>query len=271
MTRRRWSLVLLVAFFAVTTQALSVGRATACSKPPSRTNCAFNSFSTDCASKDSGRCPGGPEPHNNDTLVVDLSRLKAQDPKVYMNYMKRYEDQSNICKSWRKAHRQNTAQYQRHCVARHAQPELTEDIVREQFERLPLPRGDLAFQPSWGALVNKKEIFYTRAERDHDYRMTLLGHQVVLRSHVQAYTWSWGDGTPDGTFDVPGGQYPDFDVSHAFTKPATRAVSMALTYSATYRVDGGPVQQVQGTTMVPGNPVNVRVVTAHAVLVQGGH
>jgi hypothetical protein len=151
------------------------------------------------------------------------------------------------------------------------QPQLTEDLVLEQFRRLPLPRGDLVFQPSWGALVNKKEIFYTRAERDHDYRITLLGHRVVLHSHVQSYSWSWGDGTSGGTFDVPGGPYPDFDVSHTYTTPGTCAVSLALTYSATYTVDGGPVQRIQGTATVPGDPVDVRVVSAHAVLVQGDH
>jgi hypothetical protein len=197
--------------------------------------------------------------------------LKAQDPKLYQEYLDRTKDQQNICKSWRKAHQQNTARYQKYCVAQHAQPELTEDIVREQFRRLPLPSGDLAFQPSWGALVNKKEIFYTQAARDHEYRMTLLGHRVVLHAHVQSYAWSWGDGSADSTFDVPGGPYPDFDVSHMYTKPATCTVSVSLSYSATYRVDGGPVQQILGTATVPGAPVGLRVFTAHAVLVQGGH
>lgn len=248
---------------------LSMDIASACG-PKKTTDCGWDLISSKCQSKDSGKCAKR-APTNNTNTVVNLSRLQAQDPKLYQNYMKRSEDESNICKSWRKAHLQNTARYRTNCVAQHAQPQLTEDIVREQFRRLPLPRGDLVFQPSWGALVNKKEIFYTRAERDHDYRMTLLGHKVVLHSHVQSYTWTWGDGSADGTFDVPGGPYPDFDVAHTYTKPATCTVSLALTYSATYTVDGGPVQQVQGTATVPGAPVNVRVVTAHAVLVQGGH
>lgn len=248
---------------------LSMDIATACDTQTT-TNCGWDLITSKCQSESSVQCPPR-APVNNTNPVVDLSKLKAEDPKLYMNYLKRSEDQSNICKSWRKAHRQNTAQYRNSCVAQHAQPKLTEDIVREQFRRLPLPRGDLTFQPSWGALVNKKEIFYTRAERDHDYRMTLLGHQVVLASHVQSYTWSWGDDSADGTFDVPGGPYPDFDVSHTYRNPEVCTVVMALTYSATYRIDGGPVQQVQGTVTVPGDPVDVRVMGAHAVLVQGGH
>jgi len=167
-------------------------------------------------------------------------------------------------------HLQNRLYY-RHFCAQQQLPVLTEDVVREQFKRLPLPKGSLVFEPSWGALVNKKEIFYTTAKSGRDYPITLLGHRVVLSSKVQTYSWSWGDGSPNEATAVPGGPYPDFDVSHTYRTAATCPVSVSLTYSATYTVDGGAAQPVEGTVTIPGDPVNVRVVTAHAVLVQGGH
>lgn len=254
----------LIIFYFATASA-----AKTCQEPQAiTTNCALTYGSSTCrTSTESGRCPN----NENGNQYVDLQRLKAQDPKLSFNYQALYNDRKATCKNWLKGHQQSTARYRTLCVAQHARPELTDDVIREEFKRLPLSRGDPVFQPSWGALVNKKEIFYTRAERDRTYRMTLLGHQVVLRSHVDSYTWSWGDGSAVSTFRVPGGPYPDFDVSHVYDAAGTCAVSVTLTYSATYTVDGGPVQQVQGTTTVPGNPVDVHVLAAHSVLVDGDH
>lgn len=267
MSRASLTRVLLVVVFAALGSLLLVRPAFACAASTD-TNCGLLQTAGDCRS--TLQCPRTNGPHKNPTTITVRIYQYSRDPHLRDLY-NTYQDRLTTCKNLRAAHRQNTARYKKLCVAQHAQPQLTEDIVREQFRRLPLPRGDLAFQPSWGALVNKREIFYTRAERDHDYRMTLLGHQVVLHTHVQSYAWTWGDGTAVNTFDVPGGPYPDFDVSHTYTRPATCTVSVALTYTATYRVDGGPTQQIHGTATVPGDPVDVRVVAAHAVLVHGGH
>jgi hypothetical protein len=268
-TRARSARLLFMVVFVMVGPFAFVRPASACEQR-SNTDCSLFQTAGDCRS--SLNCPddSNRHPHKQSTANIVEIYARSRDPRVRSLY-NQYKDHVAACKNLRAGRRQNTAQYRKFCTPQQLQPQLTEDIVREQFRRLPLPRGDLIFQPSWGALVNKKEIFYTRAERDHDYRMTLLGHQVVLHSHVQSYTWTWGDGSADGTFDGPGGPYPDFDVAHTYTKPATCTVSLALTYSATYTVDGGPVQQVQGTATVPGAPVDVRVVTAHAVLVQGGH
>jgi len=207
------------------------------------------------------------DPSKQTGQVFDLAWLRRHDPYAYQKYVAR----RTKCRFMSENHEQNTIAYRHFCAAQHQLPPLTEDVVREQFKRLPLPKGSLAFEPSWGALVNKKEIFYTTAKPIRDYPITLLGHHVVLSTKVQTYTWSWGDGSADDQTGVPGGQYPDFDVSHTYRTAAICAVSVSLTYSASYTVDGGAAQPVQGTVTIPGNSVNVRVVTAHAVLVQGGH
>jgi len=202
----------------------------------------------------------------NKDRTNDLEYIRKHDLNQYGQIMA----QENDCESMRAARKQNTAKYRRFCAG--PPPlQVTEYIIREQFATLPLPKGQLKHEPAWGALVNKKEIFYTTAQRERDYPITLLGHHVVLHATVSNYTWSWGDASKPTTTDNPGGPYPDFAVSHTYTAPATCPVSVTLTYTATYSVDGGPEQDVPGTATIAGTPADVHVVTAHSVLVAGGN
>lgn len=164
-----------------------------------------------------------------------------------------------------------TTRYKQLCTNNTPPRQVTEYIIREQFRTLPLPSAKLQHQPAWGALVNKKEIFYTTVARHHDYPLTLLGHHVLLHATVSAYTWSWGDHTPDTQTTTPGAPYPSFAVTHTYTKPGTHQVSLTLTYTATYSVDGGPAQQINGTATIAGQPTDITVHSAHAVLVTGDH
>jgi hypothetical protein len=199
--------------------------------------------------------------------VHDITWLRQHDPKQY----ERYLNQVDRCTELANEEKQRTHQYQQECVGTHRQQQTVGDVIREEFKHLPLPKGELVFQPSWGALVNKREIFYTSSPRDHDYPITLLGRHVVLTTHVDTYAWSWGDGSNGATTSSPGGPYPNFTVSHTYRKAGTCQVTLGLTYSATYTVDGGPRQTVRGTITIAGNPSSVRVVPAHSVLVYGGH
>ncbi|HEX3814490.1 MAG TPA: hypothetical protein VHX59_16765 [Mycobacteriales bacterium] len=197
----------------------------------------------------------------------DIKWLRENDPKQYEQYL----NQVDRCAELANEKKQGARQYQQQCVGTHRQQQTVSDVIREEFKRLPLPKGELMFQPSWGALVNKREIFYSSSPRDHDYPITLLGRHVVLRTHVDTYAWSWGDASSTEATRAPGGPYPNFAVSHTYRKAGTCQVTLGLTYSATYTVDGGPQQTVLGTISIAGNPTNVRVVGAHSVLVGGGH
>lgn len=119
--------------------------------------------------------------------------------------------------------------------------------------------------------ISQQEIFYTTAARHHDYPLTLLGHHVLLHATVSSYTWSWGDNSDDTTTTTPGAPYPSFAITHTYTKPGTCNVAVTLTYTATYSVDHGPIQQIHGTATIAGQPADVLVQTAHAVLVAGDH
>jgi hypothetical protein len=200
--------------------------------------------------------------------TIDLDYIKKHDPQLYAR-MRASTDQ---CTQMAQEHKQNTAQFRQQCGNNAPPPQqVTEYIVREQFQTLPLPRAALQHQPTWGALVNKKEIFYTTAARHHDYPLNLLGHRVVLHAIVTNYTWSWGDGTADTSTTTPGAPYPSFAVTHTYAKSGTCPVSVTLTYSATYSVDGGPAQQIEGTATIAGQPADVVVQSAHSVLVAGDH
>lgn len=248
---------------------VALGRTVASGEPPPSPNfayCYLHKEDPKCGSSATTTVT-----HNTDSpkgRTIDLDYIKKHDPQLYAR-MRASTDQ---CTQMAQEHKQNTAQFKQQCGNNAPPPQqVTEYIVREQFQTLPLPRAALQHQPTWGALVNKKEIFYTTAARHHDYPLNLLGHRVVLHATVANYTWSWGDGTADTSTTTPGAPYPSFAVTHTYTKSGTCPVSVTLTYSATYSVDGGPAQQIEGTATIAGQPADVVVQSAHSVLVAGDH
>jgi hypothetical protein len=85
-----------------------------------------------------------------------------------------------------------------------------------------------------------------------------------------SYTWHWGDGSTSTT-TTPGRPYPSTDVTHTF-EHATRdgpalQVSVDATYTAQYRVDGGPWLRIPDTLTIAGPSTSLPVKQASAVLV----
>src|SRR5882757_2496889 len=65
----------------------------------------------------------------------DIDYIRIHDPYQYAQIIAREDD----CKNMREGHQQNTARYKQFCAA--APPlQVTEYIVREQFETVPLPK-----------------------------------------------------------------------------------------------------------------------------------
>jgi hypothetical protein len=118
-------------------------------------------------------------------------------------------------------------------------------------------------------LVNLDTTFYTEPpviER----RLSIIGYRVDVRIEPTSYTWHWGDGTTTTT-SQPGRPYPATDVTHTYVR-ATEAVSplalrVYVTYSADYRVDGGPWLTVPESLTIRGSDTLLPVKQAAAVLV----
>ena len=154
-------------------------------------------------------------------------------------------------------------------VAAVAAVQLTPDMVAAAFARIPLPASQLAIQPANGrTLVNFDTNFYTDSSA-FTRTVTLLGRQVTLDITPTTWTWTFGDGTTTST-STPGAPYPALDITHAYQRKGRVDPSVATTYTATYRVGGGPSRPVPGAVTIPGPAVALDVRTAPPRLV-GSH
>lgn len=145
--------------------------------------------------------------------------------------------------------------------------EVTPADVLTAFRRLPLPAGTLQVQPNGRTLVNLDTIFSAQSTLPAaPYALTLLGHDVRVRAHEQTWTFDFGDGTALDS-DTPGAPYPRRDITHDYTRKGSYQVSVQVTYTGQYSVDGGGWQDVPGTATVPGAPVPLQVLEARTQLV----
>jgi hypothetical protein len=146
------------------------------------------------------------------------------------------------------------------------EPELTPGVVASAFARIPLPPSKLIIQPPNGrTLVNFETNFYTESE-PFTRSVTLLGQRVQLEITPASFGWRFGDGGSAAT-SSPGSAYPDLEITHTYLRKGRVSPSVDTTYTATYRVNGGPAQAVPGSVTIPGATVSLRVVTASPQLV----
>ena len=151
-----------------------------------------------------------------------------------------------------------------------APAQITQGIVLRALRRVELPASRLVVQPPGGrTLVN----FDTRTEAAPFTRtVRLLGSRVDLAITPASFSWSHGDGTRQVTSD-PGRAYHrgvamNQYVSHRYQDAhVTMKPKVDTTYSARFRVDGGPWRDVDGTVTIPGTAVQLRVVEARPTLV----
>ncbi|MEJ7703655.1 MAG: hypothetical protein WKF47_08320 [Geodermatophilaceae bacterium] len=78
------------------------------------------------------------------------------------------------------------------------EPVVTPAMVQAEFEKLPLPLGEISLQPSDGVvLVNVGAIFYTTQEATASYDVDIIGQAVHIDAFITDYAWHVGDGSPD--------------------------------------------------------------------------
>ena len=118
-------------------------------------------------------------------------------------------------------------------------------------------------------LVNLETTFYSEPETI-DRTLSIIGYSVEVRIEPTSFAWHWGDGTST-TSDSPGRPYPATDITHRYDR-ATRGqplgLSVDVTYTATYRVDGGDWLAVPDPLVIPGPTTNLPIRQASAVIVE---
>jgi hypothetical protein len=149
------------------------------------------------------------------------------------------------------------------------QPVVTSAVVLNALRRIGLPALEVRTQPEDKTLVNFDTIFYAEPQtvtRD----LTLLGQQVHVEATPSSFAWRFGDGAGSSTA-TPGAPYPAKDIVHRYADAhVTVSPSVAVTYTARFRVGGGGWQDVDGTVTIEGPPGSLRIAEATAVL-SGDH
>jgi hypothetical protein len=106
--------------------------------------------------------------------------------------------------------------------------------------------------------------------------VTLLGRQVAISAHLDRVDWRFGDGA-SGSSDGPGRPYSDSDpcntvrcpgyYGHIYTTTGHPEVTATLTWTGSYRIDGGAAQEIPGTVATDAQPTRLHVVEGRAELV----
>ena len=144
--------------------------------------------------------------------------------------------------------------------------DVTPDLVAAAMRRVPVPGAEVVVQPPGGTtLVNFETNFYTDTQ-PFTHQLSLLGQRVELRLTPATYTWRFGDGAVQQGAS-PGSAYPELDVTHVYTSKQEAQPSVDTTWTATYRLNGGPSRPVPGDLTVAGAPVSLEVITARPRLV----
>jgi len=147
--------------------------------------------------------------------------------------------------------------------------ELTWTDVLSAIRQVGVPGGTVE-APNY-TLVNLDTTFYTEPA-SIDRTLVIIGYDVDIHVEPSTYTWRWGDGASDTT-STPGHPYPSTDVTHTYVHatPPNDALllSVDVSYTARYRVDGGQWQQIPQTLTIAGQPTALPIKQASAVLVVG--
>jgi hypothetical protein len=150
---------------------------------------------------------------------------------------------------------------------------LTPAVVEHAFQRLSWPASPIVVQPPKGrTLVNFDTNFYTTNTHPTTQTVTLIGQQVTIEATPTEYTWHFGSDSSDSsdgdlTTTDSGAAYPDLRVTYRYTRVGDVQPSVDTTYSGRYRVGAGAWQTIPSTLTVPGQAVDLQVVSATPHLV----
>lgn len=139
--------------------------------------------------------------------------------------------------------------------------------VLSAVRKVGLPAAEV-HAPAY-TLVNLDTTFYTEAAAV-TRSLEIIRFQVEVQAVPSSFSWHWGDGSTTTT-DTPGRPYPATDITHTYvhaTTPTTPdPVSVDVTYTARYSVDGGPWLSIPDPITISGPTHPLPIKQASAVIV----
>lgn len=157
-----------------------------------------------------------------------------------------------------------------------AAPTVTLAMLRDAMHNTPWATASISTQPVGDVTLVGLKTFYRVNWSSQGYEpgeveaidpARMLGRRVEIRPKVDHFTYVFGDGATFGPTRSPGGVYPNGDITHAYPKTGSYAVRVDTTFTADFRVDGGPWTAIPETVTVTGPVTTVTVKAARAVLV----
>ena len=128
-------------------------------------------------------------------------------------------------------------------------------------------------QPNQWMIVGLDTNFFAEAST-HTVDGTLFGGTAQVRFTPIGYAWDYGDGST-ASLGIPGKTWAKYKIaefdptptSHVFEEPGDYTITLAVTYSAEYRVAGSSWQNVIGTLTIVAPPLTATAGHATTVLV----
>ena len=157
-----------------------------------------------------------------------------------------------------------------------AAPTVTLAMLRDAMHNTPWATASISTQPVGDVTLVGLKTFYRVNWSSQGYEpgeveaidpARMLGRRVEIRPKVDHFTYVFGDGATFGPTRSPGGVYPNGDITHAYPQTGSYAVRVDTTFTADFRVDGGPWTAIPETVTVTGPVTTVTVKAARAVLV----
>jgi hypothetical protein len=150
-------------------------------------------------------------------------------------------------------------------------------MARAAAEKL-LPHPAIGSAPIGDVtLVNIETVLWVDTLPDRTLgTVTLLGHRVTLRAHLERVGWDFGDDSTDISVG-PGKRYTNADpcrtaqcpgyFGHTYLRTGRVTVAADLTWTGQFRVDNGGWQAIPGTVTAPATSDTIRVKEARGVLI----
>ncbi len=142
------------------------------------------------------------------------------------------------------------------------------------FKRVAPTEAELSVQPPGGkTLVNFETIFSTSAERFSTGRIRMgRGFSVEFTVSPRSFTWHFDEQHALST-DWPGRPWTEGEnvadlITYAYPTSEDARASVTTTWGATYKLNGGPALDVDGTVDVTSPEVALEILEAKPTLVR---
>lgn len=150
-------------------------------------------------------------------------------------------------------------------------PRLTLAMIEHEWSLTPFTKPQLSIQPVKNRTLVTLPTYFKLSWPEIGYQpgeertLTLLGRTIKIRPTLKTNTYNFGDGTTSGPTTSLGGTWPEGDIRHAYDNPGKFQTNVATTYGGQYSLDGGPWDDLPGTTTItsPGEPLQVLTTSNH--------